>query len=85
MVWGIVKKIKPIRYTALALLAISILKVFIIDLAFLGQVYRIISFMGLGVIMLMLSYFYQKYNQQINRLLQEESKAEISDDNKQND
>jgi uncharacterized membrane protein len=85
MVWGIVKKIKPIRYTALALLAISILKVFIIDLAFLGQFYRIISFMGLGVIMLMLSYFYQKYNQQINRLLQEESKAEISDDNKQTD
>ena len=80
MIWGIFKKIKPIRYTALTLLAISILKVFIIDLAFLGQFYRIISFMGLGVIMLMLSYFYQKYNQQINRLLQEESKAETSDD-----
>lgn len=72
MVWGIVHKIKAVRYIALSILGITVLKVFVFDLSFLDQLYRIISFMGLGVIMLLMSYFYQKYSEQIKKLLTED-------------
>jgi|GEM_PF-668565 len=50
MVWGILKKIKVVRYVSFGILGLTILKIFIIDLSFLNQLYRIISFIGLGVI-----------------------------------
>ncbi|MEI7475509.1 MAG: DUF2339 domain-containing protein [bacterium] len=74
MIWGILHKIKPVWYIALSILGITVLKVFIIDLSFLSQLYRVISYIGLGVIMLLLSYFYQKYSQQISCLLRAENK-----------
>jgi uncharacterized membrane protein len=69
MIWGILKKTKPVRYVALSILAITIFKIFVIDLSFLNQLYRIISFIGLGVIMLLSSYYYQKYSKQIRYLI----------------
>lgn len=75
MIWGIMKKIKPVRYVSLGILGIAIFKIFVVDLSFLGQLYRIISFIGLGVIMLSASYFYQKYSKQITALLTEEKEV----------
>lgn len=72
MIWGILKKVKTVRHISLGILGIAIFKIFVIDLSFLGQLYRIISFIGLGVIMLSSSYFYQKYSKQITALLTEE-------------
>ena len=46
---------------AFALFGFSILKIFIYDLSFLDTLYRIFSFLGLGVILLAVSYLYQRY------------------------
>lgn len=71
--WGIVKKAKQVRIIALTLLGVTILKVFIFDLSFLNQLYRIISFVGLGGVLMILSYVYQKYSKEIKTLLLEEN------------
>jgi uncharacterized membrane protein len=44
----------------LILLAISIAKVFLVDVSQLSQGYRIVSFLGLGVLLLAVSFVYQK-------------------------
>jgi uncharacterized membrane protein len=48
---------------ALALLSLTTLKVFFWDLSSLDRVYRIISFIVLGAILLAVSYLYQKSQQ----------------------
>jgi uncharacterized membrane protein len=49
-----------LRWQALLLLAVSIGKVFLVDMGELSQGYRIISFMGLGALLLGVSYIYQR-------------------------
>ena len=61
LVAGIWKRFRALRIIAIILFGITILKIFIFDLSFLETLYRIISFMGLGVILLGVSYLYQKY------------------------
>jgi uncharacterized membrane protein len=58
---GIWRRARWMRLGAMALFAFIILKVFIYDLSFLGAVYRPISFAGLGVILLAVSFLYQRY------------------------
>ncbi len=58
---GIWKGYRPMRYMALLLFGITILKVFFIDLSALERFYRIISFVVLGVILIAVSFLYQKY------------------------
>lgn len=72
MYFGILKRIKPLRKIALIVLVLTILKVFIFDLSFLDQLGRIIAFMGLGAILLLLSFFYQKYSEQIKKLINQD-------------
>lgn len=50
-----------LRIAAIVLFGVAILKIFIYDLSFLDTVYRIVSFIGLGVILLSVSYLYQRY------------------------
>lgn len=61
MIYGIAKRIKVLRVTAICFFSIAILKIFCYDLSFLETLYRIFSFMGLGVISLGISYLYQRY------------------------
>jgi uncharacterized membrane protein len=61
MVFGIVKRIKILRLAAICFFGLTIVKIFIFDLSFLDQLYRIFSFIGLGVILLLVSYLYQRY------------------------
>jgi uncharacterized membrane protein len=49
-----------LRWQALVLLAVSIGKVFIVDVSQLSQGYRIVSFLGLGALLLAVSFAYQK-------------------------
>ena len=58
---GLWRRARWMRLGAMALFAGVILKVFIYDLSFLGAVYRPISFAGLGVILLAVSFLYQRY------------------------
>lgn len=59
---GIHHKLKEVRIFAIAILALSIFKISVIDLAFLDVPYRIASFIFLGMILILASYYYQKYS-----------------------
>ncbi len=69
---GIWKKIRPFRYFAMGVISIAILKIFLIDLAFLNEFHRIISFICLGIILLGSSYIYHRYNKLIIENIKEE-------------
>jgi uncharacterized membrane protein len=58
---GLWRRIRALRILAIGLFACTILKIFIYDLSFLETVYRFISFIALGVILLTVSYLYQRY------------------------
>jgi uncharacterized membrane protein len=60
IVAGLRRHYAPIRYFAILVFAGTILKVFMIDLAALDRIYRVISVIGLGVLLLMTSYLYQR-------------------------
>jgi uncharacterized membrane protein len=66
---GILRKYQPIRLLAILLFGVTILKVFLLDLSDLEKLYRIISFIGLGIILLAVSFMYQKYRNQINEFV----------------
>jgi uncharacterized membrane protein len=57
---GFVKRSAFFRWQALVLLAISIGKVFLVDVRDLSQVYRILSFLALGALLLGVSFAYQR-------------------------
>jgi hypothetical protein len=61
MLWGIWKRTRNLRIMSIVLFGVAILKIFIYDLSFLDTLYRIGSFVGLGVILLSVSYLYQRY------------------------
>jgi uncharacterized membrane protein len=65
MLTGIWRRLQGLRIIAIALFGITILKIFIYDLSFLERLYRIFSFIGLGVILLAVSYLYQRYKSAI--------------------
>lgn len=62
---GICYKHRPIRVFALLLLGITLAKTYLSDVWSLDTVWRIVAFIGLGVILLAASYFYQKYRARI--------------------
>jgi|WetSurMetagenome_2_1015567.scaffolds.fasta_scaffold00663_3 uncharacterized membrane protein len=62
---GIAKQQSIVRLMGIGLIALTILKVFLIDLSALRTIYRIISFVALGFILLAVSYFYNRFKQRI--------------------
>ena len=62
---GILRRYPPIRYVAIAVFGMTIFKVFTVDLSQLDQIYRIISTVALGVLLVGASYLYQRYRTQI--------------------
>jgi uncharacterized membrane protein len=61
LVAGIIRKIPAARYAAMALLCVTLLKLFLHDLASLGPLYRIGAFIGVAVIAMLASLAYQKF------------------------
>ncbi len=62
---GIWRRVRPVRLFAIALLYLSILKVFLFDLSWLEQPYRIVSFFTLGVILLLVSLLYTRFEERL--------------------
>jgi len=58
---GILKEVRAMRYVGLALFAVVVWKVFFVDLDRLDQLYRIVAFIFLGVLVLSGSFVYLKY------------------------
>ena len=57
---GFLKRTAFLRWQALILLAATVAKVFLLDMSELGSGLRIVSFIGLGVLLLCVSYVYQR-------------------------
>ena len=57
---GIRRQYAPIRYFAIALFGITVAKVFLVDLATLAGVYRIVAFFIVGLVLLFASFLYQR-------------------------
>jgi uncharacterized membrane protein len=66
---GIARRSKLLRVMALLLLGLTIFKVFLFDLSSLEKLYRIISFIVLGAILLAVSFLYQRYRQRLAELI----------------
>jgi uncharacterized membrane protein len=60
IVVGMWRRFAPIRYVAMVLFAITLAKIFLSDLAFLGGLYRVIGFLVIGVMLVLLSFLYQR-------------------------
>jgi len=54
-------RIAALRYASLALLVLTVVKVFLIDMSALAGLYRIASFFGLGLALVGIGYLYQHY------------------------
>jgi uncharacterized membrane protein len=65
LVVGIAKRWRYVRFGALGLLAVPIVKVFVYDVFKLEMGYRIGAFVGLGLLLLVSAYLYQRYSQAI--------------------
>jgi uncharacterized membrane protein len=61
LVVGIWKKIPALRYAALGLLSLTLLKLFFHDLARLDQLYRIGAVVTVAVILFLASFAYQRF------------------------
>ena len=57
---GFARRSAFLRWQALVLLAVSVGKVFLVDVSQLSQGYRILSFLGLGALLLAVSFVYQR-------------------------
>ena len=58
---GMKRKTKGVRYAGLALLLLTLVKLFLHDLANLGQLYRIGAFIGVALILIVASFVYQRF------------------------
>jgi hypothetical protein len=58
---GIAKKVSAARYAAIGLLGVTLLKLFLHDLARLSQLYRVGAFIGVAIIAMLASFLYQKF------------------------
>lgn len=61
LIVGIMKRLRAPRYAAIALLCVTVLKLFFYDLATLNQLYRIGALIGVAVIATLASFAYQRF------------------------
>jgi uncharacterized membrane protein len=61
LVTGLVRRSRELRMTSLGFLLLTVAKVFLYDLANLTGLYRVLSFLGLGVSLILVSLLYQRF------------------------
>ena len=66
IVLGIWKKKKHLRVGAIALFGITLVKLFFYDIAYLDTIAKTIVFVALGVLLLIISFLYNKYKHVIS-------------------
>lgn len=60
MAVGFIRRAAAIRWAALSLFALTVIKVMLVDIAVLQQLYRIIAFLVLGLLLLVVAWGYHK-------------------------
>lgn len=76
LIIGIRKRLKNLRIVALSLLGITILKLFLFDISNASETGKIIAFILLGILILIISFVYQK----IKVLVQDDTKPKETDE-----
>ena len=71
IVLGIIRQDRYVRLAGLGLLAVPIVKLFAYDAFELEQVYRVIAFIGLGALLVIGGFLYQRYSRVIRGFLLE--------------
>ena len=61
LIAGIVRKGRPLRVAGLGVILLTAAKVFLVDMSSLSGLYRIFSFFGLGVSLMLIAYLYQRF------------------------
>lgn len=74
---GIKKQVRQLRIMALALLGLMLIKLFVYDINDVSEAGKIIAFIILGVVLLVMSFMYQK----IKAMIMEEEKADDTEKN----
>ena len=67
LVIGFWRRVRPLRFAALGLFALTALKLVFVDLAEIEQIYRVICFLVIGLLMVGASYLYHKVEQHLAR------------------
>jgi uncharacterized membrane protein len=57
---GILLRSLTLRIASAAVVVLTVLKVFLIDMSDLTGIYRALSFLGLGVVLIGIGWFYQR-------------------------
>jgi uncharacterized membrane protein len=63
--WGVMKRSSPARIAAIVLIGTTLLKLIMIDTITFNTVQKVISYIVLGILLLIVSFLYQKYRQKI--------------------
>jgi uncharacterized membrane protein len=69
LIVGIARRSRAVRPGGLIMIAVSIIKVFVYDVFALSTMYRIIAFVGLGILLLVGGFLYQRYSARIKEFL----------------
>jgi uncharacterized membrane protein len=62
---GIGRRLRALRIAALALFAFTLVKVVAYDLANLAQIYRIVSFLALGLVLMAVAWLYHRFEKRL--------------------
>jgi len=65
LVSGLVRDARPLRLAGLALLGLAVVKVFVVDLAALESIWRVASFLALGLLLLAGAFAYQRMRKEL--------------------
>lgn len=68
---GIWKQKKHLRIGAIALFSVTLIKLFFYDISHLNTISKIIVFLSLGILLLIISFLYNKFNQTISNEVEE--------------
>ncbi len=67
LAYSIIRDRRDVRLASLCFMILSICKVFLIDAADLEGLYRVFSFLGLGISLIGISYFYGRYTARVEK------------------
>ncbi|BCE00134.1 DUF2339 domain-containing protein [Marinicellulosiphila megalodicopiae] len=74
---GVIRNIEKIYTTGMTLIAVVMLKIFLMDMADLTGLWRIVSFMGLGISLLSMAYLHQWIKNKNEKILEEQGEILI--------
>jgi uncharacterized membrane protein len=66
LVIGFWRRVRSLRLSALGLFGLTALKLVIVDMAKVEEVYRIVSFLVLGILMIGASYLYHRVEKRLS-------------------